>query len=361
MNYLEFENQIVRKFAQSRAPLRGNLELTGRCNFNCKMCYVHTKSNTEFLKTERDGQWWKAQIDEACNRGMLFALLTGGECLMHPDFREIYLHLRNKGVYTHINTNGFLLNKNNIDFLSHNRPLTIQITLYGSDDDSYEKVTGVRAFKHVDNAISAALDAGLNIRVAITPNAYTPDETEKIIAYVKKRQLSYMINEAMFTPYNQEGVQKISNFELSVEDKIRYFRAIKEQPMFESESVVLPKIGGDAHEPVYGLRCSAGTTSFSLTADGYMQPCYSMYHLRVPIATAADFGPAWEQIRKVSSEYLTPIECEGCAYRKACLSCPVARGGKVGNGHCDPAVCEMTRKLVAAGVKKLEQTEQSCE
>ncbi|MBO5868421.1 MAG: radical SAM protein, partial [Oscillospiraceae bacterium] len=319
MNYMEFEKEITRKFAKKRIPLRGNFELTGRCNFNCKMCYVHTKPNSEFLKTERDGKWWVAQIDAACDRGMLFALLTGGECLMHPDFKEIYLHLRSKGVYTYINTNGFLLTPNNVEFLSQNPPMEIQITLYGSDNDSYEKVTGVRAFDQVDAAISRVLEAGLNIRIAITPNAYAPEDAVKIIEYCKERNVSYSINQAMFTPYDQEEVQKISDNEVDVDMQIQYYKAMRGHDIVDTSDIVLPKVGGDKCEPVQGLRCSAGTTSFMITADGYMQPCYSMHHLRVPIQTTADFGTTWEQMLKISSEYLIPVECEGCAYRKACF------------------------------------------
>ena len=108
---------MYQKASAAGVPLSGTFELTPVCNMDCKMCYVHTKSNAEFAETERNGDWWISIMEAACNRGMLFALITGGECLLHPDFRRIYTYLRSKGVYTSINTNGFLLNREVIDFL----------------------------------------------------------------------------------------------------------------------------------------------------------------------------------------------------------------------------------------------------
>lgn len=361
MNHTAFRQQYIRRFKNSRSPINGMFELTGRCNFNCKMCYVHTKANAEFLKTERDGDWWIAQIDEAYNRGMIFATLTGGECLLHPDFYRIYNHLREKGVYTQINTNGLLLTQKNVEFLKENPPFEIQLTLYGADDESYEKVTGISAFRQVEEAISRVKGAGLNLRISVTPNSYAPGETERIVEYLKKLQVPYSINEAMFTPYDESAPQTLSDKEVETGEKIRYLQlqnGTKYDPIPEKD---LPQAGGGREGDVRGVRCSAGRVAFTITHDGCMMPCTSMYHLRVPLKTAEDFGPAWEQMLKISETFLMPIECEGCAYIKACLSCPVLRGGNVGNGHCDPAVCEMTRKLVAAGVKKIDQPEKGCD
>ena len=36
------QNQVRQKQEKyNRSPINGTFELTGRCNLNCKMCYVH--------------------------------------------------------------------------------------------------------------------------------------------------------------------------------------------------------------------------------------------------------------------------------------------------------------------------------
>ncbi len=361
MNPANFRLQYIRRFKNSDSPITGLFELTGRCNLNCKMCYVHTKPNVEFLRTEKDGDWWISQIDDACEKGMLFATLTGGECLLHPDFRKIYLHLREKGVFVQINTNGLLLTQPNVDFLKKNPPFEIQLTLYAVDDAGYEQVTGAAVFHYVEDAIARVKAAGLNIRITITPSAYNPGETERIVKYLKTLQVPYSINEAIVDPYDGTETRGNSNKEIDVNEKIRYLRLEKNLESIPVAEEDLPPVGGGQLEVVRGVKCSAGRVAFAISHDGYMMPCTIMHHLRVRLDSTTDFSAAWKQMLSIGKNFIMPIECEGCAYIKVCLSCPLLRGGKVGGGHCDPAVCDMTRKLVAAGVKKLEQPAENCE
>jgi len=89
---------------------------------------------------------WKHIIDEAVKAGMMYARLTGGECLTYPGFKDVYLYLLEKGIEVSILSNGLLLNEEMIAFLKKHRPADIQITLYGASEAAYEAVTGVRAF-----------------------------------------------------------------------------------------------------------------------------------------------------------------------------------------------------------------------
>lgn len=353
LNTKEFRETVMRRFKDKRIPIMGAFEITGRCNFDCKMCYVHTKSNSEFAKSERNGDWWISMMEAACNRGMLFALITGGECLLHPDFRRIYTYLRSKGVYTSINTNGFLLNREMLEFLKQNPPYEIQITLYGTDDESYYQVTGHHGFSQVRDNIQRVKEAGLNLKVAVTPNPYAPGETERIVKFLKELSVQTSINEALHTSYDDGRTRALSDNQVELNEMIRYLSAAKEslpQPIPMDE---LPPIGGEKVEPVVGMKCSGGKTAFFITQDGFMMPCPTVHDVRVSINGPDEFEAAWNEVQKATSNFLLPVECEGCAYKKVCLSCPLLRSGSVGKGHCDPKVCEVTRRLVAAGVKML--------
>ena len=49
---------------------------------------------------------WKQIIDEAYAAGLMRVILTGGECLTYPWFREIYLYLHSLGCEIRVLTNG---------------------------------------------------------------------------------------------------------------------------------------------------------------------------------------------------------------------------------------------------------------
>ena len=80
-------------------PVGGTFELTARCNFNCPMCYVHmTQEQVDAAGKELTAAQWLELAREARDRGMIFALLTGGEPLMRRDFFEIYKGMKELGL-----------------------------------------------------------------------------------------------------------------------------------------------------------------------------------------------------------------------------------------------------------------------
>ena len=68
------------KGSQLGLPIGGTFELTPRCNFNCKMCYVHlTQEEQERRGRELTTEEWLRIGKDAKDAGMVFLLLTGGE------------------------------------------------------------------------------------------------------------------------------------------------------------------------------------------------------------------------------------------------------------------------------------------
>ena len=71
------------------------------------------------------------------------------------------------------------------------------------------------------------------------------------------------------------------------------------------------------------------------------------------------YAEAWKETNALARNVLLGMECVGCPYDSVCPKCPVKRLTSLHSGHCDPNMCELTRKLVAAGVKKLDTPAES--
>ena len=67
-------------------------------------------------------------------------LLTGGEPLLFPGFKELYIELQKMGMILTINTNGTLIDEEWADFFQKYKPRRMNITLYGADDQAYEQL-----------------------------------------------------------------------------------------------------------------------------------------------------------------------------------------------------------------------------
>ena len=88
--YQIYSDYLFAKAGQQGIPLSGTFELTARCNLDCRMCYIHKRANDAMaLAGERTAAQWLALAEECRTAGTLLLLLTGGEPMLRPDFREI--------------------------------------------------------------------------------------------------------------------------------------------------------------------------------------------------------------------------------------------------------------------------------
>ena len=111
------ERQMFAMAAEKKVPLYGVLELLPLCNLNCDMCYVRM-SREEMNRVGRlcTIEEWTGIAEAMMKAGTLFVLLTGGEPLLYPHFRELYQKLRELGMIVTINTNGTLIDEKWADF-----------------------------------------------------------------------------------------------------------------------------------------------------------------------------------------------------------------------------------------------------
>ena len=106
------EKMLLSRAAASQRPLNGSLELLPLCNMNCDMCYVSlSREEMERQGRLRTADEWLEIGRQMKDAGVLFLLLTGGEPFLYPDFKRLYLGLRQMGMILTINTNGTLIDE----------------------------------------------------------------------------------------------------------------------------------------------------------------------------------------------------------------------------------------------------------
>lgn len=350
-----FEKELRERARQVKTPLIGSFEITGRCNFDCKMCYVHTMDHAYARKHELSTSQWIEIMDAAYDAGMFFAVISGGECLLRSDFEELYLHLYNKGVRVTVLTNGSLITEERIRFFAEHKPKRLQISLYGSNDETYREVTGQGGSEKILNTLYALREQNINLEVAVTPSKFLLNDIENIISLLEEGRFTYSVNPYLIEP--RESIER-GSFKLDESEILKVFRIINQAkgkapaPIDLNE---LPKPGGYCDEVIHGIECNAGVISFAVTWDGYMIPCASIPQPRINLLEEG-FANSWEKLRKHDSEVLQAAECRNCAYKSVCARCPVIRSENLYCGHCNESVCQLTVSRVRAGLATLSQS-----
>lgn len=342
-----FDRLIEKKARTHGIPMTGSFELTPLCNLDCKMCYVHL-NRTQFDQSSLlSVDTWKSLILQAHKSGMRNASLTGGECLIYPGFEELFLYFHSLGIRPGILSNGILINERIIDLFKHNPPRMIQISLYGSSDDAYERVTGHKVFNLVYRNLLMLRDSGLPVKITITPNAFMRDDFLPLLETAHSLNIPTNINANLIPPRKNTGriVQ-----DLSIDEYVEIFKLnsrLKNNEPAPLESAELPD---ESHEETkqYGLRCGAGRSSFGIKYDGSMCPCLSLGEISIDTLKNG-FDSAWKQVNAIANSFPLPLECGTCVYRDHCLPCIAMHKNAGIDGHCDTRICERTKKLMAAG------------
>ena len=97
INQTEIQNFALwdKKRQQPRSLYSFNIELTARCNNNCRHCYINLPADDAAAQAQELTIDEIAHIaDQALEMGAVWVMLTGGEPLLRPDFAEIYLLLK---------------------------------------------------------------------------------------------------------------------------------------------------------------------------------------------------------------------------------------------------------------------------
>jgi radical SAM protein with 4Fe4S-binding SPASM domain len=171
LSYSAFAQRIGERISADRTPLDGSLELTFRCNLRCAHCFVNAPCGD---RRARERELTAAEIrritDEVVDRGCLWMLVTGGEPLLRPDLREIYLHMKRRGLLVTLFTNATAITARTADLLAEWPPLVVEVSVYGSSPDVYERVTGVPgSFRRCIRGIELLVDRKVRMRLKTIP------------------------------------------------------------------------------------------------------------------------------------------------------------------------------------------------
>ena len=335
-------------------PISGNFELTARCNFNCPMCYVHmTQEQVDAAGKELTAHQWLDIARAAKDRGMIFALLTGGEPLIRKDFFEIYRGMQDMGLLLSVNSNGSMLQGKILERFLENPPFRFNISLYGGSNETYKNMCGMPAYDRVRENIRVLREAGIEVSLNLSITPYNCHDLERIYKDAVELDVAVKASSYMYPPVRVNGQIYGCGNRLSPEEAARcsvqwdLLRFSEEE--FKSRTENMCKMvdeyaDGCPVEADEGIRCRAGSTSFWMTWDGRMLPC-GMMTTPVTYPLETGFDGAWEALRKATATIQTPSACKNCEMKDLCGNCPAVCYTETGRFDGVPEyICQKSRE-----------------
>lgn len=311
------------------APLRIFLEITYRCPEKCAHCYTESgerRPDELTLENKLD------IVDQMARMGTYRLSIAGGEPLVDDDFFPVVERAIEHGIDVSFSTSGIPVTEKMARRLAELDIRTINISLDGGDEASYEHVRGDGRFKYMVRGVQnlrryypgkIAAKCTLmtsNIRNLEAIIRLAEDLEFDVVKFNCVREAGRAMQEKSLVPTQDEYIESmrvLSEFYNGKKSKIK---------------MVLPvnpyqKMGNDAPDFIgeLGFGCYAGKESFCIRATGEIQPCTS-------------FGPLLYVDGNAKSLPLADAWLNGRAIRlfrnlegsSACQTCPSYAGCRGG-------------------------------
>ena len=322
------------KMAARRRPLSFDLEVTARCNHDCRHCYINLPAGDAGARAaELSLEEIRRIAGEAVSLGAVLCLLTGGEPLLREDFREIYLALKRLGLLVSVFTNGTLITPEHVALFQKYPPRVLEVSVYGVTPATYEAVTRrPGSFAAFRRGLDLLLENGVQVRLKAMALRANVHELPEIARFCRARTRDYFRFDPLLhlrfdgdAARNAEirgqrlSPQEIATIEQSDPER---FQSLKKG----CDTLIGPHCSQPGCHHLF--HCGAGKTSFTVSDRGVFRLCSSLWHPDcIYDLRRRSLGAAWErlvpQVREFCSQNREFLEkCRACPLVNLCLWCP---------------------------------------
>jgi sulfatase maturation enzyme AslB (radical SAM superfamily) len=313
-----------------RIPLRGTLDLTYRCNNNCRHCWLRLSPDPGDAAGELTAGEIRRLVDDARAMGCREWFISGGEPMLRPDFPEIFADITARSAWYTLNTNGTLITPE-IARLLRRKGMKL-VALYGATAEVHDAVTrNPGSFEALRRGVAYLREAGAGFSVQVVPMKTNISQYDAMIRLAESWSPSWRLGATWL--YLSASGDPAKNAEI---------RAERLDPARVVELDGASGAGSGALEDDVSSFCGSSAASGGLYADclarrrdfhvdpyGGMSFCGFVKDpaLRLDLRTVS-FAEAWDARLPLLASAAGPAEaraaeCETCDLRPDCKWCPV--------------------------------------
>lgn len=340
---------IDQHFGNIRAPFTAGFELTAKCNLNCVHCYAKCdRGHKDFTAEE-----FKHLFDQLIDRGLLDVYFTGGEIFIRPDFDELYIYAKKKGVILVLLSNITLLNQHHIDLMKEYPVENISTTMYGFSEETYERVTGVKgSFTMFMKALDLIRKNSLPFELKFVTLNENKEDLYKVREFGKQLGVEMVVSTGIHPESNGEmgpmesrlTPEKAFEFDWKDPGRREFWRGVARQ-LLTGEIGLVPARAKERFAEGYLYPCSIAHQHVFVTSDFHLQGCvraaYKRYDLR---RGSIDDGWAFLQKEFLDKKSSPEFRCRHCTDIRFCEQCTANFAQVTGDEETpDDFYCQVAR------------------
>lgn len=348
---------IQKEAIRQRRPLSCILELTYRCNFSCRMCYIRmSDTQARPYGRMRTVEEWLDMAGQLRDAGVFYLTLTGGECTCYPGFETLYPRLIKMGFNITIMSNAGSYTDSIRELFRKYPPGKVAITLYGGSNQTYKNVTGdPEGFEKTVNNIRFLKSINVPVSLNFTIVRQNVSDYPLISKLSQDLGIPYTLITDLSGHHYDPSFSEALDCRLSPAERCyvachtpdEAAHALEKAKELEKalDNFCMPESPDERLSPEPDA-CIGSYSSCAIYWNGDMHTCISMRSGKaVPPSKPFEIGfeAAWAQLQKEHDRiFCRPPVCQVCDMAEECLhNCPARRLEGTGFLHKpDPYTCQ---------------------
>jgi len=318
VSHEQFWSTLSQKAAQQRVPVQAMIELTYGCNLRCVHCYNPTHTAKGELATETV----HAILGELAEQGCLQVAFTGGEVFTRRDMLEIVAYAKAKGFAVILLTNATLITPERADRLHALQPHSVEISIYGATQETYESVTRVPgSFTAFMTGVQLLRKRTIPLLIKMPVMTLNQHEVEQAKVLVEGWGIRFVYCTEIFP--RVDGSLEPLQYRLPPHEVVRIDDAMVGSRRWRAEGGKEKGESCQAGEGLFACRC--GRNSLAVTPYGRMNLCVCLptpqYDLR-----SGTVSEGWnrlvEFVDHANAKPGEAYECPQCPVQSHCRQGP---------------------------------------
>lgn len=319
-------------------PVELHLDLTAACTERCVHCYLpdYPVKHIPFALAEKALREFRAMQG-------LTVHLTGGECMLHPEFEGVCRLCKDLNLNFIILSNLTLCDEKRIDFLADVQPQFVNVSLYSMDEREHDSITRLPgSWRRTMETILACEKAGVAVRLAAPLLKENRSAFPALAAFAREHRM-HLVPSIDIVPQSDHDCSNLDHACSAAELR----EALAKTPDIFDRGWD-PQSDFDPGAKV----CDIGLSRLYLNSSGNYYPCDSMHGYVLGNAATDTVEEIWrgeklETLRRLKNKDFP--QCLACANRPFCKVCPAFNFNATGDiFKTTPAKC-----AVAAVVKEV--------
>lgn len=292
-------------------PSSLHIDLTNACTERCIHCYI-ADYRPRFLPLEL-GMRVLREFREA---GGMTVIFSGGECMLHPQFREFILYAKRLNLNFIVMSNLTRCDADMVAFLAEVQPQFVNVSLYSMEAEEHDRITTIPgSWQKTMCAILALETAGVPVRLASPIMQANRHALQALREFAKAHRMHLIPDCDIFGQVDHD----CSNQSCALSPAETECVWCEHPDLFYKAPASPERCAPEAKV------CDIGKHSINLNAEGIYYPCDGCHGIVLGNAYEQSFAEVWhgekiQTLRELRNRDFG--ECAHCENRPWCKVCP---------------------------------------